>query len=802
MKAVYTAALNLADNNREMARKIYQDTSIAYNKQTMLPKGAIGCLVQQYLEAQKSQAQRRKLAALRFYTCLKITGDITNKQSKKAYTSISSPDENNYSVVSTGLSTVVESKLCKQWSEATGVQPLKTSQSVARNTGKDLPRYFSATQLVSGELTPYELTEYLSQVVLERAFKAGELSSCNAVNKKFDASNIRFTSYYYSPLSLPKGRTSRNTPGAHLAFSLATTSYVPPILEWNTRCTETRHAFRDKGMVDEFVGRIGVIQEQGCKARVVAQPNAWVQLAMAPYHSLVHSFNQKVFPKEHDTENQCRGAADAANHMRNGNIVHCIDLRSATDRLPRRVTNKILSDLGGDFKTFAAALEDVASSKWHQELDKTADKSIIYGCGQPMGVYGSFPALALTNMALCELSTRLAANDALISTRESVKSNKLIDYSTEIENNRLIPFPSGVFYHVLGDDVIISDERIAKKYGMILDSLHVSTSPEKCYSRGVIAEYAGFVIRKSKKNVTVTRPYKIPVGADVDKDTTNPLQLLHAMGSYVSKFPRRKEYWKKQFQIFQKTIDLRDLDLSPVLAADEDPMLSGNRPTSRDLYVLSHTLSCEKAEELANNGNSISDQELEALLPFLVVPPNINSKPLIDEPVMRHYGYSPTTYSRSMDIPKAFLSPSKRLEDDPLMRSISSSDSSPNQSTDVAPEEDLLVFDEPDIDIDEDTNFDDIEAELEADLREAEAYDAMLNSDQLAPDEAIVPNISKPLADTSKVPAPQSISDKVSAKTVLGHIKPNRFSKGIAQVQDQVENISHTSQHTDNSIQY
>jgi len=88
-------------------------------------------------------------------------------------------------------------------------------------------------------------------------------------------------------------------------------------------------------------------------------------------------------------------------------------------------------------------------STWEfKNCDRDSDlKHIKYEVGQPMGLYSSWPALALTNHVLIRLAAK------------SINIDKFSDYI------------------VLGDDVVIFSRDVAIAYQDVLDKIGVKTDP-------------------------------------------------------------------------------------------------------------------------------------------------------------------------------------------------------------------------------------------------------------------------------------------------------------------------------------
>jgi hypothetical protein len=433
--------------------------------------------------------------------------------------------------------------------------------------------------------------------------------------------NLRAMSYYYSPSKLPK--EFHGKPYASLTLSFLENTYIPESLDRITPLFEMREEFRDQDPWWDLkpVGKITALQEQGAKARVVCMPSAPLQLAFAPLHKELASLAEKAYPGASCVRDQQRGVYGVLRHMQEGKRAYCTDLSSATDRFPRSYSVALLEKLG--YKKYARALEDVCQKPF---VGPHGEK-ITYGTGQPMGLYGSFPLFHLSNLTVADLAEKRA-----------LEEGHDLDY-----------FQNGYTFYVLGDDVVFSDPIVSRNYRAIMAELEVPISEHKSFE-GELAEFAGFMVTKSKQGFVAFRPYKVP---DVSY-ISNPISFLDSLGSRVS---LKSPYWAKQWSLFRETIGSRGLDLAPHIGKDED---FGPNPFRGDTQTLVN---------LANALHSVMPG-----LPDISGSLRVNSIPAFHERRFNEfYGYSPDKLvSRERvrkDLPLGALT-GKALKDDPLMREV------------------------------------------------------------------------------------------------------------------------------------
>lgn len=499
LKAIWNVALLLRNGDILDARKVLQDNSIAYHHHDMVPKGPVGVVVRRFLMAQRPIVLKRISAVLRIYTSIRLDNP-TRSQVQKAIKNISGP-------------------------------------SIGRVKDRDL-RTLGGNHI------------FMSPNFLE----AEKFCSTKFSEDEIHCEHLRINSRYYSRYKVP--RELRSEPYSSMVMSLLTEPWVPGVLDPRVPCKEMREGMRSQGFEDKqlYYGRISMLQEQGCKARVVCQPTAWLQLAFMPLHNRLAKVCEIMFPRESCVRDQESGVYEALKLMSLGKPVYSTDLSSATDRFPISYSLGVLGALG--FNDYADALQEVVQgtfeAKWVPKF-----KELKYSVGQPMGLYSSFPLFHLSNCCLA------------------------YDCARRVKDKTL--FPNGSCFMVLGDDIIFSDGSVEALYRKRMEEFGVEISSHKCF-RGNVAEFAGFVILRTRQGVTAFRPYKVP-----EKEwVSNPIQFLDSLGKSVK---RLGPIWSKRFETYQKTVSSRSLSLDPLLPSNEgdwNPTIRGDNTT---VVRMAHALS-------------------------------------------------------------------------------------------------------------------------------------------------------------------------------------------------------------------
>jgi hypothetical protein len=185
------------------------------------------------------------------------------------------------------------------------------------------------------------------------------------------------------------------------------------------------------------LGKLSIKEEAAGKARVFAMADSITQSVMAP-------LNDWVFARLRDlpmdgTFDQAKPLSRLVSQFKEGllpNVTfYSYDLSAATDRLPISLQRDILSKLFG--RGFAEDWKSLLSERdWYLK-----DVPYRYSVGQPMGALSSWAMLALTHHVIVQIA--------------AMRVGKL-------------SFSS---YALLGDDIVIADEAVAKSYHMIMTEI-------------------------------------------------------------------------------------------------------------------------------------------------------------------------------------------------------------------------------------------------------------------------------------------------------------------------------------------
>jgi hypothetical protein len=203
-------------------------------------------------------------------------------------------------------------------------------------------------------------------------------------------------------------------------------------------------------------GRIvGLDKDGGWKIRWIANPHRLHQHALEPMKiRLLELLKQLPWDCTHE---QSKAIPFIQQALQNGQVVHSLDLSSATDHFPLLFQEKILRQLNPQplWQRYVDLFVSLSRGKWWLK-----NRWMSWKKGQPMGLGPSFPSFALAHGLLLE----------------------------HLSNGH-----RGLFY-VLGDDVVILDDELASCYLSVLRQWSVPVSVAKSIVSDKVAEFAGKVI--------------------------------------------------------------------------------------------------------------------------------------------------------------------------------------------------------------------------------------------------------------------------------------------------------------------
>jgi len=213
-------------------------------------------------------------------------------------------------------------------------------------------------------------------------------------------------------------------------------------------------------------GRLSVKIEPAGKARVFALVDYWTQVALKPLHEWIFSVLRDI-PQD-GTFDQLKPVKRLIKIVSFDQKIYSFDLSAATDRLPVLLQGLLLVQIFG--RWFASTWKALLCGRPyylganHARAARLGrkGKDLRYAVGQPMGALSSWAMLALTHHALVQFAAYRAGEA------------KWFDR-----------------YAVLGDDVVIADDRVAREYVKLCDLIGLGIGIAKSLeARGKTLEFA------------------------------------------------------------------------------------------------------------------------------------------------------------------------------------------------------------------------------------------------------------------------------------------------------------------------
>lgn len=254
-----------------------------------------------------------------------------------------------------------------------------------------------------------------------------------------------------------------------------------------------------------FLGRLAIKEEAAGKIRVFAMVDPWSQWALSPLHKKLFRVLGRLLTD--GTFNQLKPLM----RVPWGKVpLYSFDLSAATDRLPLWLQRDILS--AAYSKEFSQSWETLMVGRDYKtpSLLELADvcpvpdnypKSVRYSVGQPMGALSSWAMLAITHHYIVQYCA-------------------WITFTTP--HNELF-----LEYGVLGDDIVIWNRKVARKYLKVMKDLGVEVG----LAKSVVSE-KGLGLEFAKRTIVG--------GADVSpipfKEMSSAHRSLSTMTAFAQKY--------------------------------------------------------------------------------------------------------------------------------------------------------------------------------------------------------------------------------------------------------------------------
>lgn len=231
--------------------------------------------------------------------------------------------------------------------------------------------------------------------------------------------------------------------------------------------------------------RIHLISEGGGKTRPICIPDIWTQIVLKPIHKyfmdcLKRMPNDGTFSHS-DLSKRVKGFTSR-------HSLYCFDLTAATDRMPIRLQEKVLTPLLGDLSVWWTKLISERDFRFK-------DQQIRYGTGQPMGMLSSWAAMSLTH-------------------------HVIINHAKKDKS----------FYAVIGDDMVLHRKEAARRYLETLDRFGMEYSDEKSLYPSETAN-VGEIAKRYFRNGLDISPIPPKVLLESTKNLEGFIEFLEVLAS-------------------------------------------------------------------------------------------------------------------------------------------------------------------------------------------------------------------------------------------------------------------------------
>lgn len=244
--------------------------------------------------------------------------------------------------------------------------------------------------------------------------------------------------------------------------------------------------------------RLSIVSDPEAKERVIAIIDYWSQFCFKELHNSIFKILRSKFPQDRTFTQD-----PFLQPPKEGNNYHSLDLTAATDRLPIDLQVQVLAEISRE--TFSQAWKNLMVKEPFLLPDSSG--YVKYSVGQPMGALSSWGMLALTHHIIVQYS--------------AIKVNKY-------------PFNG---YILLGDDIVINDDDVAKSYRDLMKFLGVDISEHKTH---VSKDTYEFAKRWIHKGIEITG---FPLRGFLN-NLNNPFMIYSNIFNMIEKgqYPRKAGY--------------------------------------------------------------------------------------------------------------------------------------------------------------------------------------------------------------------------------------------------------------------
>jgi len=220
-----------------------------------------------------------------------------------------------------------------------------------------------------------------------------------------------------------------------------------------------------------WMGRIGVIQEPGYKARFIANPARFWQQVLRPLFRWTVKLNSQL-PGNYQYD-QDAGRLRAQELLRKYHYSCSVDLSGASDYFPRRLTIAVWEAFGLS-REWLLLYNELLNGKWivPEDWDQARTTSFLqWTVGQPLGLLPTFNGFSAGHLAL-------AVGIA--------------------QRCRLREQPIQDCFVLVGDDIVWFDSECARVYMSVLKDIGVPISKDKTLESSTALEFTSRLVTEDR----------------------------------------------------------------------------------------------------------------------------------------------------------------------------------------------------------------------------------------------------------------------------------------------------------------
>lgn len=325
---------------------------------------------------------------------------------------------------------------------------------------------------------------------------------------------------------------------------------------------------------NDVAGRVTILNKDGAlKQRQVANANRILQLACSPVHNFTMALLRE-YPSSYVFD-QLKGVEWISTKLRLGWTFSSIDLKSASDNIPLGLQIRFLKEMVPSLSTPLEVFYEVS----RMEYLTPYIRPVVWSCGSPMGVKGSFGLFTVYLMSLLE---HVGAHGS---------------------------------YAIVGDDIVVKSDFTAPVL-CILGNYGVPISKQKSlFDHFRFAEFCGKIIDQ-------LGPFKSNKATKIDL-IKNPTGLLRQFGKRALRFlPQGKLTYAGILTLvhFHKYEQMGVIDAIRILASKDeepDPVNPGGLSYSQLIRLIPSKIPKDDREILSKDVRLLNALELDLVQKLL-----------------------------------------------------------------------------------------------------------------------------------------------------------------------------------------